>query len=122
MKYLYVGILILCLLLGACWFSGQEIRWRTEAVTAPLQQALAALRGGDEARSRSFAGMAALEWEKNEGVLAALFSHHYTNEISMKLAELNWRHGEDFERVCDWVMRAVRELTETERVIWRNIF
>lgn len=122
MKYLYVGILILCLLLGACWFSGQEVRRRTETVTAPLEQALSALREGDEARGRSFAGMAALEWEKNEGVLASLFSHQYTNEISLRLAELRWLDGQQFERVCDRVLRAVRELKQMGNVIWRNIF
>ena len=32
MKYLYCGLLILCLLLGACWLSGREIGRRSEAV------------------------------------------------------------------------------------------
>ena len=59
MKYLYVGVLILALLLFGCLASAWEINRRTQAVAEPLERALGALRVGDEAAGQRWAALAA---------------------------------------------------------------
>ena len=62
MKYLYCGLLILCLLLGACWLSGREIGRRSEAVALPLEGAVSALRAGDNDELTRLQGIEQFEY------------------------------------------------------------
>ncbi|MBR3077987.1 MAG: DUF4363 family protein [Oscillospiraceae bacterium] len=122
MKYFWIGVMILCLLLTGCFLSQRELRQRTEAVAAPLAQAIAAYQRGETEQGRRLSETAALEWERKEGVLASLLSHNYTNRISAALAELGRTGDEDFLRVCEGLLRDIRALAEQERAVWRNIF
>ena len=49
MKYLYLGLLILCLLLCACYLSSRQVQARIEAAALPLHRAMNAHRAGDGA-------------------------------------------------------------------------
>ena len=122
MKYLYCGLLILCLLLGACWLSGREIGRRSEAVALPLENAVSALRAGDAAQGRQLLRRSAAEWERHEGVLASLMSHSSTDKIRAALAELEAVPDGELERLALGLLRAVRSLAEMNRPVWRNIF
>ena len=122
MKYFWIGALILCLLLAGCRVSQREILDRTEAVAAPLEAALEAYQQGETAESRRLAETAASEWARQEGVLASLLSHERTNQIGAALAELPRVSEEVFPEACRRALRAVRELAELERAVWRNIF
>ena len=121
MKYFYIGLLILALLLGGCIWAGRALRERTEAAAAPLEQALAALERGDEALGRSLLARAGAEWRRSEGLLASLLSHERTQAVSAALAELEELRGEALLRSCGRVLRALRELAETESLRWRNL-
>ena len=122
MKYFYVGILILALLLAGCFFAGQTLRGRTEAVVAPLRRALTALRSGNESGGLYFVGLARAEWLRGEGLLASLLSHEHTAPVGAALAELGTLRGTELERACGRLLRALRALAETERLRWRNLF
>lgn len=122
MRYLYLGLLIVALLLGACYISRQQVEARTEAVCAPLSEALQALRAGDSAGGRRLLERSRAEWERNEGVLASLMSHSYTREIGSSLAELEALSDGELEHLTLHLLKAVRELLEAERPVLRNIF
>ena len=122
MKYFYIGVLILCLLVAGCLLTAWEIGRRTEAVAQPLALALEALRAGDEAGSRAQARFAAAEWDRHQGVLAALISHDHTNGVGEALAGLSWSQGPELGRRLEELLRRVRELAEMDRVVWRNLF
>ena len=59
MKYLYVGLLILSLLLCACYFSTRILSERTEALLVPLEQAARAAQSGDHAAKDRYLSRAA---------------------------------------------------------------
>ncbi|MBQ1371712.1 MAG: hypothetical protein IIY70_02155 [Oscillospiraceae bacterium] len=122
MKYLYLGLLIIALLLGACQISRQQIEARTEAVCAPLTEALQTLQTGDSAAGRRLLERSRAEWKRHEGVFASLMSHSYTREVGNALEELEAVPDQELERLTRHLLRAVRELAQTERPVWRNIF
>ncbi len=122
MKYFYVGVLLLALLLTGCWFSWQQVRRGTQAASLPLELAASAFEAGDEAGSRELARKAALEWQSREGVLASLLSHERSGKITLALEELAELRGREFLQSCRRLLRMLRELAELERVAWRNIF
>ena len=122
MKYFYLGLLILCLLLGGCWLSQRQIAQRTEAVAAPLEEALRAVRSGDAARGRQLLTRGAQTWHVHEGVLASLMSHSYTSEISTALAELEALPDAELERLALRLLWAVRRLAEMEQPVLENVF
>lgn len=122
MKYLYVGLLIIALLVGGCFWSQRAVAERAEAVAGPLEAALAAYEGGDAEAARGLAAEAAAEWAKHEGVLASLISHDHTNGIAEALAELQQAPEEELGSRLAGVLKAVRSLAEMERTVWRNVF
>ena len=122
MKYFYIGLLILALLLAGCVCAGRALRGRTEAAAAPLEQALEALERGDVARGRACVEQARAEWQRSEGLLASLLNHERTQAVSAALAELEELRGAELTRACGRLIRSLRELAETETLRWRNIF
>ena len=122
MKYFYIGLLILALLLAGCVCAGRGLRERTEAAAAPLEQALAALERGDEALGRSLLARAGAEWRRSEGLLACLLNHERTQAVTAALAELDGLQGDALVWACRRLIRSLRELAETESLRWRNIF
>ncbi len=122
MKYLWIGLLIAALLIGGCFWSQRTINARAGAVAAPLEEALRALRAGDETRARELADKAAAEWTRHEGILASFISHDHTNGVAEALAELELSPGEELGSRLARLLKAVRELAEMERLTLENVF
>ena len=122
MKYLYLGILILALLVAGCFYSAWEITRRSQAVAEPLAFALSSLRDGNEAAARAAVEAAASEWEAHESLLAALVSHDRTDRVGQTLAVLPWLRGDELIHAAADALQAVRAMAELERVNLRNIF
>lgn len=121
MRYFIIGILILCLLIGLCWYAEQEISNRTDAITAPLELALDALRDGNETLAQAYVAQAAAAWEQSEAVLSSIISHDHTNGIGEAMAELPWAHGDELGRAVESVRKQVQELADMDRIRWKNI-
>ena len=122
MRYLIIGVLILCLLIGLCWFSELKIRECTTEISAPLQLALNAIRNEDEGAARDYIAMAAYNWNEYEGVLASFISHDHTNKIGEAIALLPWVQDIDLAQAVEALLKQVQDLAEMDRIIWRNIF
>lgn len=122
MKYFYIGMMILCLLLTGCLAAGWVIGRSVSAVSLPLEGASDAIRSGDEARGQALIRQAAVEWNRRNGVLASLLRHDLTDEISTELSGLQWTQGTELLRGCTKVLDALHRLAESEKPSWRNIF
>ena len=122
MKYLYIGLFIIALLIGGCVWSQRAVAARAEAVAAPLERAAEALKAGDAGAARELAAEAAAEWARHEGVLASLISHDHTNGVAEALAELQRAPEEELGSRLAGALEAVRRLAELERAVWRNVF
>ena len=122
MKYFYIGMMILCLLLTGCLAAGWVIGRSVAAVSLPLRGASDAIRSGDEARGQALIRQAAAEWSRREGVLASLLRHDLTDEIGTELSGLQWSRGTELLRSCAKLLEALRSLADSEKATWRNIF
>lgn len=122
MKYLYVGLLTLALLLGACWWSAGQISARTQAAAAPLELAAQALEAGDGTLAASRVARAEALWRQGEELLAGLTSHAYTSQIRQGLREAGFLEGRELERALALLLEQLQTLAELERPVWRNIF
>lgn len=121
MKYFYIGMMILCLLLTGCLAAGWVIGRSVAAVSLPLRGASDAIRSGDEARGQALIRQAAAEWSRREGVLASLLRHDLTDEIGTELSGLQWSRGTELLRSCAKLLEALRSLADSEKATWRNI-
>ena len=122
MKYFYLGIFILCMLICVCWFSQREIELRTDAVAAPLEEALSAVKQSNFAHGRSLLADGAEIWSQHEGFLASLMSHSYTREVDEALATREVVPDSDLRRFLARLLHAVRTISEVDKPLWRNSF
>ncbi|MBO4418450.1 MAG: DUF4363 family protein [Oscillospiraceae bacterium] len=121
MKYLTIGVLILCLLVGLCWYSERTITKQTQEITAKLELALSALREGNEPEAHAWLCQASAAWGKTERFLASYISHDHTNKISETFSQLSWLTGHELGQRIEEILNQVRNLAEMERVLWKNI-
>ena len=121
MKYLVTGVLILALLICLCFYANREIGKRTEAVSAPLEEALSALRSGEMQKARAAISLAIDAWTKSDSVLASFVSHDHTNNITEELAQLPWTSPEELGQKIEGILQQIRGLAEMDKIVWKNI-
>lgn len=121
MKYFYIGLLILCLLLCACYFSTRQVRDRTEALALPLRNALQAFRTGNLTEKARFLEEAADRWQGSEAFFASLLSHEITAGIGSDLRELSLAEDRDFEGLCLRLLDSLRRVRRMDLPILENI-
>ena len=121
MKYFYIGLLILCLLLCACYFSSRQIRRGTEAMAFPLRQALQAFRAGNLTEKARSLEEAAARWKAGESVFASLLSHDHTAGIAEDLRALALAKDEEFEGICFRLLDKLDRIRRMDLPILENI-
>ncbi len=121
MKYLYIGLLILCLLLCACYLSTREVRDRTEALTLPLRQAVQAFRTGNLAERARLVAEAGARWAESEAFFASLLSHEKTSQVSEDLRRLSVADGDEFEQTCLRLLDSLDRIRRMDLPILENI-
>ena len=122
MRYLYLGLLLLALLMLLCCLSAQAVTARTDAVLLPLGRALEA-GAPEDAEARSVYLVDASDaWRDGLGLLSCLLSHSYTREISAALEELPLLSGAEFERSCRGLLGKLRTIAEMDLPRIGNIF
>lgn len=121
MKYFYIGLLILCLLLCACWFSTRAVQGKSHAMLMPLRDALEAFRRGDKTACAQAVGEAKRRWEHSEPVLESLLSHERVLDISDELVRLEYAPDEAFEQICIGMMAKLERIGEMDIPKLHNI-
>lgn len=122
MKYFYIGLLILSLLLCACYFTSRQMRRSTDAMLKPLEDALEASRLGDYEGARRALAAAERSWARYEPRLNALISHERTDEVSQQLCLLRYADADHFESICSALILRIRHLRQMDLPQWHNIF
>lgn len=122
MKYFYIGLLILCLLLCACYLSTRQIRVRTEAMALPLRRAMQAFHAGNIPAKTRFLEEADAHWHRSEPCFAALLSHDKTVQVSEDLRALFVVKDEDFDQICTRLIDQLYRIQRMDLPIWENIF
>lgn len=121
MKYLYLGLLILALLLTGGILEYETLLRGTDSVCDPVEDALTALRNGELSECRDALRRAKAEWEKREGVLSALMNHARIEEIDHDFAEAEAVPVHELERCCIRLLHLLRELSDSVRTNWKNV-
>lgn len=121
MKYFVIGVLILSILIGLSVFADLEIDNRTREVSIPLEEALSALRAGNEQEVQACIIRTADAWTKSERVLASFISHDHTNSITEELAQLPWLQGKEIGQTIEGILKQVQGLAEMDEIVWKNI-
>ena len=122
MKYLYLGLLILCLLLCACYLSNRQVQARIEAAALPLHRAMNAHRAGDGA-ARELAVRESLDrWKNSAPLLDSLLSHERTDQITDALEELQEADEASFVRLCHRALAQLAQLSGFNALRWENVF
>ena len=121
MKYLVIGLGILSLLVVFCRYGEMEIKESTQQVAVPLELAITALQAENESQARTYIALANDIWTQKESTLASLISHDHTNQIGEELAKLAWIPTNELRPAVEVVLKLVRNLTEMERILWKNI-
>ena len=122
MKYLYLGLLILCLLLCACYLSSRQVQARIEAAALPLHRAMNAHRKGDGA-ARELAVRESLDrWKNSAPLLNSLLSHERTDQITDALEELQEADEASFVRLCHRALAQLAQLSRFNALRWENVF
>ena len=121
MKYLMIGLVILSLLIGLCWYSEREIAERTREIAGQLELALAAVRVEDDTSAQRYAARASAAWKENETFLASIISHDHTNAIAESLSQLPWLQGQELGKTLSALLTQIRGLSEMEQIVWKNL-
>ncbi len=122
MKYLFLGLALLALLILACCWSTQTVAARTEGVLLPLGKALQADAAGMPQDRNAWIETAAGRWRDSLPLLACLVSHGYTAEISDGLTELQLLPDAEFRRSCLVLRERLIRLREMDLPTPGNIF
>ena len=115
MKYFCIGLLILCLLLCACYFSARKVDAAASSVLGPLEKALERAGLGDVRGRRAWIDTAQACWQRELPLLTCLLSHSLTGEIGDRLAELRLLEGAEFRRGCALLIRRLQAVREMDR-------
>lgn len=121
MKYFVIGVFILCLLVGLCFFAEREIGERSREIAAQLELALSALKAENGEQTQFYLKKAADAWAQSEGILASFISHDHTNGIGEALAGLPWLAGNELGQAIEALLKQVRGLAEMDQIVWKNI-
>ena len=120
MKYFWIGVLILGLLLSCCWWSEQAVERSAVSVLEPLGEAIAAAEQGRPAAEPLRRAQAL--WRQKEGLLASLVSHSSMEELRWGLAELPLLDGAELRRLALRLQHRLLALAEGDDLRWRNLF
>lgn len=89
MKYLYIGISVLAVLLAVCVFSNLWAATALDGAQASLSAALDALDRGDFSAAVTHGADAAAQWERRKNVFSVLSDHEALDEISVGFSALH---------------------------------
>ena len=121
MKYFYIGLLILCMLLCACYFSTREIDARVTAVIEPLRNARHEADRGHIQSRQAWIRTAQSAWQKGLPLMTCLLSHSVTEEISDKLEELPCLPQDSFSLGCDHLIHKLLFVQQMDRLRLGNV-
>lgn len=124
MKYCYLGLGILAVLLALSIGSSVLLRRSTEESEAYLQEAAAAAATDELSAATTAAGRAEAAFERRRKLLGALLSHEELDEIAVSFAQLGvyGEEGsrEEFRAQCESLRFRLRHVAEVDVPFYYN--
>ena len=121
MKYLFLGLLVLALLLAFCLWSDKLLSKRLQAVISPLEQALKAAEAGDLALAEHLCKTASKRWDQSYPGLAAFLDHKSIDDLSLAFSILEAPPKEDFLPQMRSLLTMLRGLKEADLPTLQNL-
>lgn len=125
MKYFYIGIAILGVLLGACVASSVFLNRSTAEAERWLAEADEAMAADDTARAVRAAASAERAWARREEVLGTLLSHEELDEIAVAFADLRVygaeAQREEFRVRCGELRFRLRHVAQIDLPFYYNL-
>lgn len=121
MKYLWIGIAILAVLLVVCISVNEMLTEATEAVQSELQIAAQYGAEKDFTLAAAHAKKAADEWDTHLRFFASVLCHDETDEITAGLAELQVVEDAEFLQTVSTLLARLSHIAEMDRPLLHNI-
>lgn len=126
MKYLYIGIGVLVLLLAGCILSTALISVCTCKAADALEVALSAFDEGSFSAAAAQAEYAKSEWDRHAKLLSALLSHEELDEIDAAFTALDsyrkTQTADEFRNRCAELSLRLRHITQMDIPFYYNFF
>ena len=120
----YLGIGILCLLLILGVLASFWVDNINRQITAPLEQAEAAIRSGMIPQAKVLAQQASDIWQKCRHRLAAVADHAVMEEIDSVFSQIIYYMDSSqasFGASCAKIRQLITSLSDTHRLTWWNV-
>lgn len=125
MRYLYIGLGILAVILIASILCLCLLRGFVGDVAAALDAAIAALDRGDTAAAEASARQAEALWQRYSGFLCAILDHAETDAITRSFANVSSYAATDttdeFRASCVETVAMIRHVADMEMPYYYNI-
>ena len=126
MKYLYIGVGVLAVLLAACILSTTVISSCTRETADALEHALSAFDEDDFPAAAAQASRAKSEWDQHAKLLSALLSHEELDEIDTAFTALDsyrkTQTADEFRSRCAELSLRLRHITQMDIPFYYNFF
>ena len=125
MKRMWGGVILLVLLLVACFLVGEGLEHRIHPHTASLRQAADLARAEQWEQAEALAKQAQTDWERLSWVAAILTGHEELERIETGFAQMMAYAGTDaaeYSALCMELAEAMDALGETHACTWKNFF
>ena len=121
MKYLFVGLLLLALLLAFCLWSGSALARKLNLVIGPMQQAVSKAEQGQTAAARERVVAARRIWQQHSKTLAASLDHSALDAITLAFAALQDAPNQDLLPQCRTLLLLLQNLKESDSLTIQNL-
>ena len=121
MKYLFLGLLLLAVLLAFCLWLGTDVSRRLGAVIAPVEQAVRKAETGNLSAARERVAAAGRIWSKHREALAASMDHNAVDAVSLSFAALSEAADEDVLPQCRTLLLVLQNLRQSDHLTVENL-
>lgn len=124
MKYLYIGIAVLALVLTGSLLCGMAVERTLEVPLFALEQTLTALDAGETERAAALGSAAKASWERREPFLCSVLSHEELDAANTTFAELSsygvTRSETEFRSRCLLLITQLRHMCQMDKPTFYN--
>lgn len=121
MKYFWIGVIILAVLLAICIGVNSVLNSYTSAVREELSFAMDAARDGSYAGAVDHAKKAADAWKSHLHFYASVLCHDETDEITAGFAELEVVEDTEFLQTASMLASRLEHIAEMDLPLAHNI-
>lgn len=118
MKYLYIGMGVLVVLLAVCILCGVMVSNSTQQSSDALCRAVEAVDSGDFPTAVAFAKEAEAAWQKREHFLSSILSHEELDEITRAFSDLRsyaaTQTEDEFRCRCEELILRLNHISEMD--------